>query len=142
MITRLYSRRKKNEAGFSLVEVMISIPIVVLALLGILYSNTVIQQSSEAAFERTVATQDAHRIIEQIRDQAVDGVFPANVTAQFPDGGEGAGFDSLEDEAIVVAYADATANPLDVSVTVTWQDQHGRAMDITLRTLVTQRVNS
>lgn len=140
----LYRRNRKGEAGFTLVEVMITLLVMTLALLGILYANTQVQQTSEAAFERSLAVQDANRVIEQMRNISSDGDFPDNVTDIYPDGGEVAALAGLNltNEVVTVSYVDPDLDPLDVLVTVSWDENGRRNVDIALRTIMTQRTTS
>lgn len=129
----------KNQAGFTLIEIMIAMCVSVVAILGFITAVTSIRQSSEGAYERTIALQDANRVIEQMRDAATSGTFPDNVTASYPNNGTVSGFSNLTSEQVTVAYANSTANPLDVTVTVTWLEHGRRSMTKAIRTYITQR---
>lgn len=130
-----------GQKGFTLIELMITMAVIVLALVGYMGANSAIQKSSEAAFEKSVAIQDANRVLEQMRRAALSGEFPESVTDAFPDGEEVNGFDSLNDQTIRVEYSDPSADPLDATVTVTWR-QHGlREVSTALRTRLTQRAS-
>ena len=135
----LYAARRSKEQGFTLVEVMITMVVVLLVLVGFIGANMAIQRASEAAYERTVALQDANRVIEQMRNLAAAGNFPQNVTGIFPAAGQVAGFANLTGEQVVVNYADPAADPLDTTVTVTWQENGVRQVNTALRTRITQR---
>ncbi len=128
-----------SQRGFTLIEVLISMAVMCVVLIGVLLSNTVIHQSSEAAFERTRAMQDANRVIEQLRNaaQAAED-FPADVVTQYPDGALD-GFSSLPEQEVEIDYADSSADPLDARVEVTWKANGRRDASVTLRTLLTQR---
>ena len=128
-----------SECGFTFVELLITMGVVVFALLGLMTTNAAIQQNSEVAFERSMAVQDANQVLEQIRDSSATGTFPQNVTTAFPNGGAVGGFASLTNQNVTVSYADTAANPLDVTVTVNWQSNGQRNATTSLRTLVTQR---
>ena len=132
-------KRAGNQAGFTLIELMIALFITALAIMGYISTNGIIQKNSETAFERSVATQDAHRVIEQMRNAAQSGIFPGNVTGTYSNGGTVAGFTNLTGETITVTYADTTTDPLDATITVTWTSTTGRASTTGLRTLITQR---
>lgn len=130
-----------NEAGLTLVELMVTMVVVVLALVGYVGATTFLQQQSEVKFEKSLAIQDANRVLEQMRDASEDGTFPGNVTGTFGNGAAVAAFNGLNltNEVVTVTYADATADPLDVTVTVTWQTVQGRNATTALRSYVTQR---
>lgn len=130
-----------SESGFTVAELMITLAVVVLITAGYLGSNIVIHQATAAAFERSLALQDAHQLMEQMRDAANQGQFPENVTSAFPDSGTVGGFNTLPNEQVTVRYVDPAADPLDVTVTVTWNANGRRPEDVALRTLITQRTS-
>jgi prepilin-type N-terminal cleavage/methylation domain-containing protein len=137
----------QSENGLTLIETMITMAVVAIVLLGIMIGNTVIQQASTAAFERTRAVQAAHQVVESIRKTAQSGTFPANVLAEYPDGQEVEGITSYENNArVVVSYTDtngeaglANDSYLNVNVNVTWLENGRRAASTDLKALVTQR---
>lgn len=131
--------KRLDQKGFTLIELMIAMVVAVLALVGYVGATTHIQQTSESAFERSVAIQDANRVIEQIRNAASTGNFPGNVLGSFPNNGAVAGFNSLTAQQVTVSYADTTADPLDTFVVVAWNENGRRPASVTLRSLVTQR---
>jgi len=130
-----------KRSGFTMIELMVSIIVVGFALLAVLLANTAIQQASERARERMIATQDAHRVVELIRNASVNGNFPANVVTAFPNGGAVAGFNNLTNEQVVASYSNTAVDPLDITVTTTWLEQGRRNALVQLRTLMTQRTN-
>ena len=129
----------KKQEGFTLIEIMIAMSVSVIAILGFITAVTSIRQSSEGAYERTIAVQDANRVIEQMRDTSTSGTFPDNVTAVYPHNAAVSGFSNLTSEQVTVSYADAAADPLDVTVTVTWLEHGRRSMSKAIRTFITQR---
>src|SRR5262249_15806343 len=112
----------KNEQGFTLIEIMIAASVVAIVVLGFLNSALGIQTSTQAAFERSTAVQDAHQVIEAMRNTAASGTFPSNVTTAYSNGGTVSGFSNLTSESVTVSYADAAANPLDATVTVSYNE--------------------
>lgn len=128
-----------REEGFTLVELLVSILLLAVGLLGMVLANTYVQKTSESAYERMVATQDAHRVIEMIRNVSQTGSFPSNVTNAFPHGAAVPGFGNLSGETVVVRYADVTADPLNITVRTDWRAQGTRAVWTELQTLMTQR---
>lgn len=133
--------RRKFKRGFTLIELLITVFIGIVILSVYLTSNITLQQTTEEAFERVVAAQDAQQVIERIRNAAKTGAFPANVTgsatyansATFPE------FDNLNQEQVQVRYANPAADPLDATVSVTWVTYGGRQDTLAVRALVTQR---
>lgn len=131
--------RTGNRKGFTLTELLISLFVIALGLLGMILSNTYVQRTSEVAHERMVATQDAHRAIELMRNTSASGEFPDNVTRAFPNGAAVAGFNNLTNESVTVVYADPDADPLNITVTTNWAQRGSRNASIQLRTLMTRR---
>jgi len=135
----LYPDNPNSEAGFSLIELMITMAVIAVTLFGFMGANILMERSGETAFEQSVAIQDANQVIERMRDASGNGQFPGNVTAAFAHNGLVPGFANLRAEQIRVSYVNTNADPLDVTVTVTWQNPSGRIMTTALRTLITQR---
>ena len=136
-INRKQTGRKTE--GFALLEVLLGLLILGTGLLGLLLANVSVQKFSDAGYERVVATQDAHRVLELIRNASATGNFPANVTAAYPNGSIVPGFNSLIGEQVAVTYANPVADPLDITVATSWQEGGRRNTSIQLRTLMTQR---
>ena len=134
-----FSLRAGNQEGFTFIELLISMVVVVLLVMGFLGSATAMQAANFAAFERSIALQHANQVIETMRNTAASGTFPGNVTAVYPNNGSVSGFTTLTSEQVTVAYASAAANPLDVTVTVSYSENGRRAVTQTLRTYMTQR---
>jgi len=118
---------------------MIAVVIIGLGLLAMLLANTHIQRTGEAAYERVVATQDAHRVIEGMRNASTNGSFPANVIVSYPQGAAVPGFANLAGEQVVVTYQNVASDPLDVTVTTNWLELGRRNTLVRLRTLMTKR---
>ena len=129
----------KQSKGFTLLELMIAMFILTVGLLGILLTNTTSKNASVRMNERILALQDAQRVIELMRSTSSVGNFPGNVTNAYPNGSPILGFDTLTNEAISVDYTDIEADPLDVTVNVTWSELGTRDATTQLRTLITQR---
>ena len=125
--------------GFTLVELMVSLGVLVVGLLGILLANTYTEKASQGAYERMVTLQDAHRAIELMRSASATGDFPTNVTSAFPNEARVTGFNNLSGEQVIVTYPDSKADPLDLTVTTSWKERGVRNFSIRLRTLMTKR---
>lgn len=132
-------RSSQDSRGFTLIELLITVVVVILALVGYVQANTAIGQSGNVAFERSVALQDANRVAEQLRLATQTGNFPANVLAAFPQNGAVGGFTNLTNETITVNYADTSADPLDATILVSWQENGRRLETTALRIMLTQR---
>lgn len=126
-----------DESGFTLIEMMITAIVVATVVLGFMGAATGIQMQGEAAHQRSIALQDANRVIEQMRNAAATGTFPANVTTAYS--GSVSGYTSLPSETVSVSYVSSTANPLDATVTVSYLENSRRSTSAALRTYITQR---
>ena len=130
---------KETERGFTLLEVVITIAVVMISFLALMFSNMIIQRNNDMFYQRTVASQDAHQVMERIRDTATFGLFPNNVTDQYPDGADVPGFSNLQGQQIIVDYSSALSDPLDITITVNWLEDGFRNVSYTLSSIVTQR---
>lgn len=133
----------RREAGFTLIELMVTVTVVVIALVGFVAANMAIQARSETVFERSVAIQDAHRVLEQMRDAANraaseqfqgDVINAANAAVTTV-----ASLPAADNEQITVTYADQAADPLEVTVSVAWNERGTRQTATSLRTYITPR---
>ncbi len=132
-----------NSKGFSLLEFFISAIVLFVALSLSISAVNYISQTNEMSYEEIVALQDAHRAIEQVRQQSAIGLFPENVINTFPDNQAIAGFNNLPGEQVTINYVSTTENPLNLTISVTWnsttKNGNNRTMTTQLTTLVTQR---
>jgi len=128
------------EQGFTLIELLITAVVVILALGGYIAANSRMSQRSAEMFEKSIALQAANSVIEQMRLSAANGQFPENVTQTFPNNAQVQGFNNLSNQQVIVSYGDAAADPLDVTVRVTWVSRGQRPISTDLRTFVTRRV--
>ena len=122
--------------GFTLLEVLFAIAILLPVFFAILGVNFYMARATDSARMTTTAIQDAHTVIERMRDASRQEL--NQVTTNFPDGQTLVGFTNLTNEQIVVDYANPNADPLSATVTVTWTD-NGRNMQRNLATQITQR---
>lgn len=129
----------RGTRGFTLLEIMIAIAIMVgaiLAILGLFLNFLVLV---ETAKNTTVAVDNAQAVLEEIRN--TDPFTVNNVTAAFPAGVNLApnfSFDKLDNEAIYVSYGSLAADPLQITVTVNWQEKT-RSRSESLITKMSQR---
>ncbi|MBI4372854.1 MAG: hypothetical protein HY585_03920, partial [Candidatus Omnitrophica bacterium] len=114
--------------------VLFALGIIVPAIFAVIGINYYMIHASENARQATTALQDAHSVIEGIRNSSKQGL--SQVLADYPDGQAVGGFANLTNERIEVDYAEVTDDPLVVTVTVTWTDPGGG--DIRRRVLETQ----
>jgi prepilin-type N-terminal cleavage/methylation domain-containing protein len=142
----------KYQAGFTLIELMIALLVLALVIVGYAGANITAQRNSEEMHERTIAIQDASRLIEQMRSDSRNAAsFPDDlVTPDYPENTpitrhneatdqEDPVFNNLPNELTTVAYDDPGGNPLDATVTITWTSYTGRTHTEAVRTYITQR---
>lgn len=131
----------RTNAGFTLLEVAIAMALF-MVVLGVVAQGLISYYVvMDAQHQRAAAAEILRGAVAQIRAErdANPGAFPNAVTDVFPDGDTMAGPGLLPNESIVVSYADDGANPLEVAVTVTWTDLHGRPLQETISTMLTDR---
>lgn len=125
-----------HKKGFTLIELLIALCIVLPVLLGAIGLNVYIFRLAETSRHSTIAIQDAHAVIEQLRNTSKTSL--AQVVANYPSGQAVAGFNNLPSEQVIVTYPNANADPLAITVTVTWSDRQGN-LSRALNTWVTRR---
>lgn len=141
VISEKIKSRRSSQSGFTFIEIMIAMVVASLTILFFVMTQNTLQVNAETAYERKVAAQDAHRLINQMRLTAMTGTFPSNLTSAFPAGAT-SGYTSMPataSQTMTLAYASTSADPLDVTVTVSWTGFNRRASTQTIRTLITQR---
>ena len=134
------AKKRHKESGFTMIELMVALLVLSTVVVGYISANILAQQNTETLNERTVAIQDANRIIEQMRTVATSpGNFPDNVTDVFPNNTASAQLNNLTNEVATVSYADPTSNPLIATVAVTWLSYTRRPSTLSIQTYITQR---
>lgn len=96
----------------------------------------------ELQSQRTVAVQALSGVlsdIRQLRDNDPDG-FPENITEAYPDVSTvELPTQVLSQQNVQIRYVDTTANPLEIVLTMTWNDPRGRQATLRMGTLLTDR---
>lgn len=142
----------KKQTGFTLIELMIAVMVVSVVIVGYVGANVMVQRNTEEMHERTIAIQDANRLIEQMRSYSRDVTsFPGKLVEHYPEspaeisetneetGHQEPIFSNLTNEQTTVEYDDPGKNPLDATVTITWTSYAGRTCSEAVRTYITQR---
>jgi Tfp pilus assembly protein PilV len=132
----------KNSKGMSLIDLLVSILILAItsaAFLGILLTAL---NFIDSAKEQTIAVYDLRDMMESIRSTRTTPF--STMLTNYPNGiqdGPGArpyttvvGNYTLRSEHITVTYPNTAAEPLEVRVTVTWQDKFGRSLSTAMST--------
>jgi len=130
--------------AFSLIELMISVLVLMVALPSLLLSFFNLFAMNALTEEFTVATSDARRVIEQMRSLSATSL--ALVTGQnWTTWAASNGCTSLPSEQVSVTYTDRDLsgdalddNPLEPTVSVNWQAR-GRVYSFDFSTLITER---
>jgi prepilin-type N-terminal cleavage/methylation domain-containing protein len=135
--TGMMKKILKTDSGFTLPELLMSAAIlaycVSIALMCFINTTALNQESRNL----TAATTHAEYVMETIKNTAF-----ASIASNISSGTwtwntstiTGNGLTALNSESITTTSAGA--NPLDISVTVTWNDMQGRSRSKVLRTLI------
>lgn len=89
-----------SEKGFTFVELIIALAVAMITILIFVVTQNLMQTNAETAYERKVAAQDAHRLIEQMRLTAKTGTFPANISSTAFPAGAVSGYTSMPSSSI------------------------------------------
>ena len=142
MVKKLKTNSQAN--GFTMIEIMISITFLSIVLLGLISGYMNCLRLNEMSKSTTIATEDARRVLEQMRSDAITTL--ADITSvDWTAWAAANGLDSLASEQIAVGYVDRDGSgnaldddPLEVVIFVTWQDGQ-RPRSLNLSTLITVR---
>ncbi|MCG2711177.1 MAG: prepilin-type N-terminal cleavage/methylation domain-containing protein [Candidatus Omnitrophica bacterium] len=123
-------RLRRVNSGVTLIEILISIAILVIVLLGLLSGYMGCMQLNERLRNTSIATEDARRVIEQMRSFSRISLSLITGT-DWKIWGENNGCTMLPFEQVVVTYNDGDDlgidplddDPLDVTVDITWQEK-------------------
>jgi type II secretory pathway pseudopilin PulG len=128
----LHSVFRDRVRGMSLLEVVIALGILTaLALATVLI---LVPVSRQGRINRETSTADAavQRTLEEIHATPFNDLLD-----QFPDGSDEIVPD-LPDGSLAVSYADPTADPLEIELTLSWMSPEIGAMEVVFNTLRTE----
>ncbi len=127
--------------GFSIIEVMVAVTILVVGVLGVARILPFEIQISRSAENRTVAAHRAQSIIEEMLNTAYgslnEGSFVSVATPESPDDifAQNATVSCIDEDLVTISCA-GDIGLKQVSVTITWQNKpNGPTEDYTLVTL-------
>ncbi len=133
----------KNKA-FTLLEIMVSVSVLVVVLLGLLSGYINCLNINEMSRSTTIAQEDARRIVEAMRALAVSSLTDITGT-DWTAWAQNNGLNSLSSEQVAATYTDLDGtgdalddDPLCVTVIVSWLDKV-RPRSLIFGTLITVR---
>ncbi|MCM8813363.1 MAG: prepilin-type N-terminal cleavage/methylation domain-containing protein [Candidatus Omnitrophica bacterium] len=136
---------KRNKRGVTFIELLISTTIAGVAVFGLLALYLSCVRLYEISAHTTVATQDACRVLEQMRSFAQTTLFAVTST-DWTQWASANGCTSLPQEQVVVVFNDLDGSgdpfdddPLAVQVNVVWAEGGELRQPLTLSTLLTRR---
>ena len=113
----------KKMAGFTLIEVMISVMLVVVAIGGLWSAFLSGMMLVEQGRNTTHAAADARTLFEEMRrrsDTSLGAITGLNWTAW----AQGAGLTGLPGESILVIFTNPASNPVQATATVSWTEKN------------------
>ncbi len=123
--------------GLTLVEIMVVLLLLAGIIAGFLSVNGASLTLLEQLSDSVVAVNDARSVLENMRN--IDPFDAANLISLYPNGATVAGFSNLAQETIRVDYLNVASDPIQVTITVTWQGKGNRTFTEQLTTLLTDR---
>ena len=129
------SRRRRSLRGFTLLEVVIAMALLSVGALSIYQAIISYQDLSRLAHERNIAYFDLETAIEDVQSTPFN-----NIVTRFPNNQRIPKFEALHlpRERIAVRYTNPAADPLYITVTVTWRDIKARLVSESLMTARTR----
>ena len=132
--------RRRHQAGFSMVEVMLALSVLLVAVLGAFSSQAASSNLIRISRETDLALADLQACMEQALTLTTDDL--PIVGSLFEDGQPVALYEdlNLEGESIVTTYPDYVVgqtipDPLEIVLTLTWNDYGTRPRTVTLRSV-------
>jgi prepilin-type N-terminal cleavage/methylation domain-containing protein len=135
VVVQRFTRVKSDHRGFTLLETMIALGILLIGAVGALSLFSYGLKATATSKYITAATNIARAKLEEVKNTPFQ-----NITTTYPnDSSYNVENASLPEGATwTVSYPDGIgANPLNISLVVSWQDEGGRTSQVELRTLVT-----
>ncbi len=137
-----HERLRRSRAGFTLIELMIAITVLLVAVLGTVTSQLKSNELLQTSRETTIAMADLQAAMEQILLRPVD-LIPIG-SSLYADDSAIAAYTNLHvaNQRIVADYPGyagaAIPDPLPIVLTMTWTDPRGRPRTEMLRSMKTR----
>ncbi len=120
----------RKPAGMTLAEILIAVFVLSIGILSALMFFTSAMIATETARDMTEATTHAEYTLEEMKTRSS----LANITGtNWVSWASGASLNTLPSETVTVTFVNASADPLDITVTVGWTKK-GRSNNVALRT--------
>jgi len=121
-----------RQAGFSLIEVFVTVAILAAVTLSSILVAVPVSRQTRLSREMELANAEVRRVVERIESMPF-----STITSSYPQYSEYT-IAGLKDGKIAVSYADPAADPLQVQVTLTWTSPDLGSMTRTFTTARTQ----
>ncbi len=134
-------RSRRGQEGLTLLELTIAVALFAIVLGAAAQALISYHSALTLQRQRNEALLHCRSVINEMRNvrESNPNDFPNAILSRWPNGGVVAGFNTLPQEQITVAYTDVNANPLEVVVTCTWRDMRNRPASVSLSTMLTDR---
>lgn len=119
----LLRQKHSGRKGFTLIEIAITTLILAVAFISLMLALTYGMVLLESSRNMTQAGVDARALIEEMRRTCTSGGLAQVTATNWTTWGSTNGLTALDNEAIAVSYVDAAADPLEVTITVSWTER-------------------
>ena len=127
------AKQRSNSKGFSLIELMVAVVILVTVILGMFHAYTVCFIGMTNARDRTVATNLAQKKIEDIKNTPFDNIADSSITTE-EISGKILTINLISINSTVGENNDS--NLKEVTVTVSWFDRNENQKNVVTETLI------
>jgi len=134
--------RRRGKQGFGLVELVVAMSIASVVILGVGLTQAAAVELNRTSDETNRAVADIRTALEEILSLSLEEV--PDVGGAYAPGLPVAAYSDLhlDGERLVVTYPNHVAgdvpDPLEILVTVTWNDYAGRERSVSMATLMTR----
>ena len=134
----LFRKLLSDNTGVTLVEVLISVFVLSIGVTGSLAYFTTAKSATLLSRDTTTAVTHGEYILEEMRAlPTLAEIVSADDTEYWNNYVTAQGLNTLDNEAITVAFADPDGDPLNITVTIDWET-NTRARTVSLTTELTK----